>query len=92
LRDSRALHEVFGPSQPLPPDTAKKAARFWIGEHRAELARLKRGDFKQALPDSRSGSCRIPGRRTSVAVSILVVVTAFYAGLAYVNERLAVVT
>jgi hypothetical protein len=50
LRDSRALHEVFGPSQPLPPDTAKKAARFWIGEHRAELARLKRGDFKQALP------------------------------------------
>jgi hypothetical protein len=56
LRDAACVvmvdlkHEAFGPSQPLPPDTAKSSARFWIGEHRAELARLKRGDFKQALP------------------------------------------
>ena len=32
--------------RPIP----RRAQRFWIGEHRAELARLKRGDFKQALP------------------------------------------
>ena len=44
------VHEVFGPSRPLPPDTMKNPARFWIEQHRAELARLKRGDFKQALP------------------------------------------
>ena len=43
-------HEVFGPSRPLPPDTAKNPARFWIEEHRAELARLDRGEFKQPLP------------------------------------------
>ena len=43
-------HEVFGPSRHLPPDTAKSPARFWIEEHRAELARLKRGEFKQSLP------------------------------------------
>lgn len=56
LRDAACVvivdlkHEVLGPSEPLPPDTGKGPARFWIGEHRAELARLKRGDFKQALP------------------------------------------
>lgn len=43
-------HEVLGPSRPLPPDTAKDPARFWIEERRAELARLQRGEFKQALP------------------------------------------
>jgi hypothetical protein len=43
-------HEVFGPSRPLPPDTVKKPARFWIEQHRAELARLERGEFKQTLP------------------------------------------
>ncbi len=44
-------HEVFGPSRPLPPpDTVKQPARFWIEQHRAELARLERGEFKQALP------------------------------------------
>jgi hypothetical protein len=56
LRDAACVvtidpkHEVFGPSQVVPRDTAKNPARFWIGEHRAELARLERGDFKQALP------------------------------------------
>lgn len=44
------VHEVFGPSRPLPPNTVKDPARFWIEEHRAELARLKRGAFKQPLP------------------------------------------
>ena len=43
-------HEVFGPSRPLPPDTVKNPARFWIEQHRAELARLERGEFKQPLP------------------------------------------
>jgi hypothetical protein len=41
---------VFGPSRPLPPDTAKNPARFWIEQHRAELARLERGEFKQTVP------------------------------------------
>jgi hypothetical protein len=56
LRDAACVvmvdlkHEVFGPSQPLPRDTAKNPARFWIGQHRADLARIKRGEFKQALP------------------------------------------
>jgi hypothetical protein len=45
-----SVHEVFGPSGPLPPDTVKNPARFRIVEHRAELARLARGEFKQALP------------------------------------------
>jgi hypothetical protein len=45
-----ATHEVFGPSRPLPPDTAKNPARFWIEQHRAELARLERGEFKPPLP------------------------------------------
>ena len=44
------VHEVFGPSRPLPPDTAKNPARFWIEQHRAELARLERGEFKPTLP------------------------------------------
>jgi hypothetical protein len=44
------VHEAFGPSPPLPPDAAKKSARFWIEQHRAELARLKRGEFAQTLP------------------------------------------
>jgi hypothetical protein len=43
-------HEVFGPSRPLPPDTAKNPARFWVDEHRAELARLERGEFRQPPP------------------------------------------
>jgi hypothetical protein len=56
LRDAACVvtidpkHEVFGPSQVVPRDTAKNPARFWIGEHRAELARLERGEFKQTLP------------------------------------------
>jgi hypothetical protein len=57
LRDAACVgvgdstHEVFGPSKPLPADDAvKNPARFWIEEHRAELACLKRGEFKQALP------------------------------------------
>ena len=45
------VHEVFGPSRPLPSDTAKNPARFWIEQHRAELARLERGEFKQTPPD-----------------------------------------
>jgi hypothetical protein len=28
----------------------KQPARFWIEQHRAELARLERGSLKQALP------------------------------------------
>ncbi len=44
------MHEVFGPSRPLPPDTAKNPARFWIEQHRAELARLERGELKQTVP------------------------------------------
>jgi hypothetical protein len=43
-------HEVLGPSRPLPPDTAKNPARFWIEQHQAELARLQRGELKRALP------------------------------------------
>jgi hypothetical protein len=57
LRDAACVgagdpaHEVFGPSRPLPADDAvQNPARFWIGEHRAELARLERGEFKQPLP------------------------------------------
>jgi hypothetical protein len=56
LRDAACVvmvdlkHEVFGPSQPLPRDTVKDPARFWIGQHRAELARLERREFKPALP------------------------------------------
>jgi hypothetical protein len=43
------VHEVIGPSRPLLPDTGKNPARFWIEQHRAEIARLERGEFKQAL-------------------------------------------
>ena len=56
LRDAACVeagapaHEVFGPSKPLPTDTAKNPARFWIEQHRAELARLERGELKAALP------------------------------------------
>jgi len=56
LRDAACIgmaepaHEVFGPSQPRPPDTANNPARFWIEQHRAELARLERGEWNQALP------------------------------------------
>jgi hypothetical protein len=57
LRDAACVgagdpaHEVFGTSQPLPADDAvKNPARFWIEQHRAELARLERGELKQALP------------------------------------------
>jgi hypothetical protein len=45
-----AVHEVFGLSRPLPRDTVKNPARFWIEQHRAELARLKRGEFKPPPP------------------------------------------
>jgi hypothetical protein len=41
---------VFGPSQRLPPDAARKPARFWIEQHQAELDRLERGELKQPLP------------------------------------------
>jgi len=44
------LHETFGPSRWIPPNTVKQPARFWIEQHRAELARLERGELKQALP------------------------------------------
>jgi hypothetical protein len=56
LRDAACVgttgpaHEVFGPSGPLPPGTAKDPVRFWIEQHRAELARLERRELKQALP------------------------------------------
>jgi hypothetical protein len=56
LRDAACVgtddpsHEVFGPSRPLPRDTAKSPARFWIEQHRAELARLERGELKEPLP------------------------------------------
>jgi hypothetical protein len=43
-------HVVFGPSQRLPPDAARKPARFWIEQHQAELDRLERGELKQPLP------------------------------------------
>jgi len=46
------VHEVLGlPPPPRPPDVVKnQPARFWIEQHRAELARLKRGESKQQLP------------------------------------------
>jgi len=56
LRDAACIatadpaHEVFGPARAIPTDTAKNPARFWIEQHRAELARLQRGEIKQALP------------------------------------------
>lgn len=56
LRDAACIgtgdpeHEVFGPSQPMPPDTARNPSRFWIEEHRAELARLERREWKQPPP------------------------------------------
>jgi hypothetical protein len=50
VEEGGPAHEVFGPSRPLTADTAKNPARFWIDQHRAELARLERGELKQALP------------------------------------------
>lgn len=47
---SDPAHEAFGPSAPLERDIAEDPARFWIEQHRAELARLERGELKQALP------------------------------------------
>jgi hypothetical protein len=47
VRGGDQTHEGGGPARSLPPDAARKTARFQIGEHRAELARLERREFKQ---------------------------------------------
>jgi hypothetical protein len=48
--NASTVHEVLGVPSPRQPNVGSNAALFWIEQHRAELARLERGELKQQIP------------------------------------------